>query len=284
MANLTVVATDVSPVRVWEQVTLPAVEAIDAGETVRLVTASGKATLANASSAAEGRLLGVAINSAVAGQAVTVVKRGLVDLGDALTSETYDELILLSDTDGKMDDGAGSPTASYAVGRVFPSFGATTADKILFVDVETGADPAIANLAGNEFANVANGNTEGGALVVFAIALAGGSTADYDTTIDNKIRVIDFWVQNDGLGTASDTAQLKSTAAAITDALDMSGADEVVVRAGTINNANATVIAGGILRVAQVDGGGSDVISEDGMVSNEAEYQAEIKRSKEEVI
>jgi len=258
MAVLSITATDVSPVRVWEQVTLPVGETIEAGEAVRLVTASGKATLANASSAAEGRLLGIALNSAVVGQAVTVCKRGLVDLGDALTSETYDELILLSDTDGKMDDGAGSPTANYAVGRVFPSFGATTADKILFVDVETGADPAIANLAGDEFANVADDQTEGGALVVFPIALAGGSTADYDVTIDNKVRVIDFWVQNDGLGTTSDTAQLKNTANAITDALDMDNADETIARAGTIADAYATVVAGGILRVAQVDGGSSD--------------------------
>lgn len=135
MADLTIVATDVSPVLVWEKLTLPAAEAIDAGEVVRLDTSSGYATLANASSAAEGRVLGIAINSAVAGQAVTIVKRGLVDLGDALTAETIDEVLAISNTDGKIDDGAGTPTADYNIGRVYPSFGATTADKILLVDI-----------------------------------------------------------------------------------------------------------------------------------------------------
>ena len=135
MADLTIVAADVSPVRVWEQLTLPAAEAIDAGEVVRLDTASGQATLANASSAAEGRVLGIAMNSAVAGEALTIMKSGLIDLGDALDSETFDELLAISDTDGKIDDGAGVPTADYNIGRVYPSFGATTADKILLVDI-----------------------------------------------------------------------------------------------------------------------------------------------------
>lgn len=137
MADLTITASDVSVVLAFEKLTLPAGEAIDAGEVVRLDTSNGRATLANASSAAEGRVLGIAINSAVLGQAVTIVKRGLVDLGDALTSETIDELLELSNTDGKIDDGAGTPTASYNVGRVYPAHGAATADKILLVDIAT---------------------------------------------------------------------------------------------------------------------------------------------------
>lgn len=135
MANLTIAAADVAPVQVFEQVTLPAGEAIDAGEIVRLDTTSGYATLANASSAAEGRLIGVAMNSAVVGQAVTIMKKGLLDVGDALDSETIDELLRASNTDGKIDDGAGTPTGTYNVGRVWPAFGATSADKLLFVDV-----------------------------------------------------------------------------------------------------------------------------------------------------
>lgn len=136
MADITVTPADVAPVRVYEQVTLPCAEAIDAGQFVRLDTTSGKLTLANASSAAEGRVIGVAINSGIAGEAITVVKRGLVDLGDALTSEDYDEELNLSNTDGALDDGAGVPTADYPVGRVYPVFAAgPTADKVLFVDI-----------------------------------------------------------------------------------------------------------------------------------------------------
>lgn len=135
MANLTIAAADVAPVRVYEQITGPCAEAIDAGEMVRLDTTSGQFTLANATSAAEGRIIGMAMNSGAAGETITVVKRGLVDVGDALASETLDEQLLLSNTDGKIDDGAGVPTGSYAVGRVWPAFGATTADLILFIDI-----------------------------------------------------------------------------------------------------------------------------------------------------
>lgn len=136
MANLTIAAADVAPVLVFEQVTLPAGETIDAGEMVRLDTSSGYATLGNASTAAEGRVIGMAINNAVVGQAVTVVKKGLVDVGDALASEAIDELLALSDTDGKIDDGAGTPTVAVNVGRVWPAHGASAAaDLILFVDI-----------------------------------------------------------------------------------------------------------------------------------------------------
>jgi hypothetical protein len=135
MANLTVTANEVAPIEVFEQITGPCSEAIDAGEVVRLDTTTGEFALANATSAANGRIIGVAVNSGVAGETITVVKRGLVDLGDALTAETLDEQLLLSDTSGKIDDGAGTPTGSYAVGRVWPLFGDPTADKVLFVDI-----------------------------------------------------------------------------------------------------------------------------------------------------
>jgi hypothetical protein len=135
MADLTIAAADVAAIEVFEQITLPCAEAIDAGEMVRLDTSTGKLTLANASSAAEGRVIGMAINSGAAGETITVVKRGLVDVGDALASETIDEELYLSNTDGKIDDGAGTPTADYHAGRVWPLFGDPTADLVLFVDV-----------------------------------------------------------------------------------------------------------------------------------------------------
>lgn len=136
MANLSVTPTDVAPIYVVEQLTLPAAEAISAGQPVRLDTTSGKATLANATSAAEGRVIGIAVSTAGVGEAVTIVKRGLVDLGDALTAQTIDALVQLSDTDGTLDVG-GIPTGVYNVGRVYPAFGATTADKVLLVDIAT---------------------------------------------------------------------------------------------------------------------------------------------------
>lgn len=136
MANLSVTPTDVAPIYVVEQLTLPAAEAISAGQPVRLDTTSGKATLANATSAAEGRVIGIAVSTAGVGEAVTIVKRGLVDLGDALTAQAIDALVQLSNTDGTLDVG-GVPTGAYNVGRVYPAFGATTADKVLLVDIAT---------------------------------------------------------------------------------------------------------------------------------------------------
>lgn len=135
MANIAITASDVAPIKVIEQHTGPAAEAIDAGEIVRLDTSSGQFTLANASSAAEGRAFGMAVSSAVAGETLTVVKKGMVDLGDALTAETYDETLRLSNTDGALDDGAGTPTGTYNIGRVMPAWGATTADKVFLVEL-----------------------------------------------------------------------------------------------------------------------------------------------------
>ena len=136
MADLTIAAADVAPIRVVEQLTGPAAEAIDAGEMVRIDTSAGTFTLANATTAAEGRAIGMAVTSAnQAGITITVVKKGVVEVGDALTSETYDEALKLSNTDGKIDDGAGAPTGSYIIGRVLPAFGATTADKVLLLEL-----------------------------------------------------------------------------------------------------------------------------------------------------
>lgn len=135
MADITITANEVSPVLVFEKLTGPCAEAIDAGEFVRLDTTSGEFTLANATSAAEGRVVGMAVNSGGVGTPITVVKRGLVYVGSALASETLDEELNLSNTDGALDDGAGSPTGTYPVGRVWPGFANTTADKLLFVDI-----------------------------------------------------------------------------------------------------------------------------------------------------
>lgn len=135
MADIAITPANVAMVLPLEKVTLPAGEDIDAGQVVRLDTATGYAVLANATSAAEGRAIGVAVRSVVEGEAVTIVKRGLVDLGDALDAETIDEELSLSNTDGALDDGAGSPTTAVPIGRVWPAFGAVAADKLLFVDI-----------------------------------------------------------------------------------------------------------------------------------------------------
>lgn len=138
MANLTITAADVAPVRVDQdgQFTGPAGAAITAGQVVRLDATSAKWVLASAvtGGADIGSIKGVAVNSANAANiTITVVRKGLVDLGDALDGLNFDAAVYLSDTEGTLADSAG--TVSTVIGRVAPGFGATTPDKLLYVDL-----------------------------------------------------------------------------------------------------------------------------------------------------
>lgn len=134
MANLTVVAAKVAPVQILEKFTGPAAEVITKGQYVRYNVTNGKIELGNATLAAEARAGGIAIEGAsVAGVTVTAVRKGLVDVGDALDALTYDDDVFLSNTDGVLADVAG--TVSAIVGTVVPAWGATTADKLLRVDL-----------------------------------------------------------------------------------------------------------------------------------------------------
>lgn len=133
MADLSITAADVAPVRVIDQITAPAAETIAAGQAVRLDTTTGKLTLAKGTTAAEARIRGIALNGGVAGTTITAVSKGIIDLGDALGDLTYDDDVFLSDTDGTLADAAG--TVSTIVGTVEPGFANTTPDKLLRVDL-----------------------------------------------------------------------------------------------------------------------------------------------------
>lgn len=134
MANLSITASRVAPVRVIEKITAPAAEAITAGQYVRLDTTTGQLTPGNGTSAGEARRGGIAVETAnAAGVTITAVRKGLVDIGDAMSAMAYDADVFLSDTDGTLATTAG--TTSLVVGTVVPAFGATTADKLLRVDL-----------------------------------------------------------------------------------------------------------------------------------------------------
>lgn len=134
MANLTITATAVRAVALYVQLPDgPAAEAINAGQPVRLDTTTGMYTLANATTAAEARIAGIALTTAAANEPVSVLRQGVVEVGAALAAKAYDAAVYLSDTDGTLGDTAG--TVSTVVGRVWPGFGATTADKLLFIDL-----------------------------------------------------------------------------------------------------------------------------------------------------
>jgi len=131
MADLLITASAVAVVEAQEKHTGPAAEDITAGQYVRLNTSNGKVELGKATQAAEARSGGIAVNSARAGTAVTFVRRGVVDLGNALGGLAYDADVYLSDTDGGLATTAG--TVSRVVGTVTAGYGHTTADKLLRV-------------------------------------------------------------------------------------------------------------------------------------------------------
>lgn len=138
MANLSITAADVALAtkggEVHEIVTLPADEAVTEGQLVRLNTTTGKLTKGNGSSAGEAAIIGVAFTPAnVANVTISAVRKGVVDLGDALDGLAIGASVYASDTDGTMADAAG--TVSKVIGVVVPAFGATTADKLLRVDL-----------------------------------------------------------------------------------------------------------------------------------------------------
>jgi hypothetical protein len=134
MADLTITGTEVAPVEVFEQWTGPAGATFSAGAMVRIDTATGKVVGADASTTDTARVMGMAIKGAgYVNETVTVVKRGVIDVGDALAALAYDAPVYLAPTNLKLASTAS--TISVIVGRVVPGWGATTADKLLRLDV-----------------------------------------------------------------------------------------------------------------------------------------------------
>jgi len=135
MANIDLTtAGRVEIVLAWEMLPpLIAAEAITAGAPVRIDT-DGKATNGNGTSTTENNVKGIATRSVVAGEAVTCMKKGLLDGFNF--SQAYSAAIYVSDTDGRLGDAAG--TASKIVGSVFPGNAVTlgtSPDKLLLVDL-----------------------------------------------------------------------------------------------------------------------------------------------------
>ncbi len=100
-------------------------------EAVRFHT-DGTVTPANATSTTEANFQGIAtIESDRVGVGITVVRDGLVDVGEALAGLTPGAEIFLSNTDGAFATTAG--TTSVVVGRVEPGWGGLTSDLLLRV-------------------------------------------------------------------------------------------------------------------------------------------------------
>jgi hypothetical protein len=116
------------------QHTFIASEAITAGAPVYIVAATGKVANSDGNGSAPiNTCFGVATRSAAPGEAVTVVRVGLVD-GYDVSALNFGAKVYVSDSVGRIADAAGS--TSLVVGTVVPANGApvgTTADKIVLV-------------------------------------------------------------------------------------------------------------------------------------------------------
>lgn len=124
MAALTITPADVSVVEWGDKHTGYATEAIDRGELVRFVPASGKVELANSAAAGNlGARNWLAVGEApAAGNILTIAGEGsLISLGAALDGLNFDAAVYANDTDGVLGDAAG--TSSRVVGRVEPLYG-----------------------------------------------------------------------------------------------------------------------------------------------------------------
>lgn len=95
---------------------------------------------------------------------------------------------------------------------------------------------------------------EGGIPILFRITTT-TAAGTFDTLVKDKIRVIDAWaVKTTAAGGAGAVITVQNGATAITDAMDANIADQAIVRAGTINDAQHDVAAAGTLRVVTASG------------------------------
>jgi hypothetical protein len=158
------------------------------------------------------------------------------------------------------DIGSGSGFLSKKIsGRFFGialavvNSGSTTTIEVLHLTPAIDTSPG-AELDGNNVATSGNANVDGAIPVLHRIDIAAGALADTDVVLTDKTRVIDAWLILRGAGVATTTLQVKNGTNAITNAMAASGSDQAIVHAGTINDANWEIAAGGTLRVTSATG------------------------------
>jgi hypothetical protein len=115
MAELTITSTDVAVVKEYEGRDFIANANITAGQACLIDPTTGKADLAGATTDAKARIYGIAANTALAGRAVHLVKRGIVSLGHALGSMAYDAKVFLGYTDGALADATPSRNEAQTI-------------------------------------------------------------------------------------------------------------------------------------------------------------------------
>lgn len=109
--------------------------AITAGQPL-YVNASGDVDLADGNGSGTKQFIGIALNAAGIGQAISVLRHGEV-YGFSLASIAYGALVYVSDTAGTYDSAAG--TVPIPVGRVQP-LSDPSRTKVLLVDISISRD------------------------------------------------------------------------------------------------------------------------------------------------
>jgi hypothetical protein len=84
---------------------------------------------------------------------------------------------------------------------------------------------------------------------VITVPVPDAATGDIDLVLATKFEVIDVICQKQGGAGAGNTVTVKNGANAISDAIACA-TDTAITRAGTINDANSTIAAGGTLRLS----------------------------------
>lgn len=135
MASLTIPPAGVRPVTLdnMSSHTAPASVDINKGQVIRVDATTGKWVKAAGNNAANaGTKRFIAINTVKAGQALTGVRGGLVDLGvAALDGINFGAPIYLSDTPGEMTATVGESTTATIMGYVMPIFTGPTVNRLL---------------------------------------------------------------------------------------------------------------------------------------------------------
>lgn len=133
MADISVTAAQVALVfpQKAEIIDGIATEAITVGQAVYQLT-TRKFGVADANAAGKQQFRGIALNSAGAGQAVSILKKGFV-AGFGIGSLNGDAALYLSDTAGALADGAG--TMTVICGRVF-GLSDNDLTRVLYIDAD----------------------------------------------------------------------------------------------------------------------------------------------------
>ena len=154
-------------------------------------------------------------------------------MASKITELTAKTSLASTDIVPMVDDPAGTPVTKKITGANL-----ATSVRTLNAATQTGADAA----------NVANVNVIGGIPILFRIT-ASALTGDVDVVMTHKVRVLDVWCVQTAAGGASDTITVKNGSTAITEAIDCNKSDQVISRAGTINDAQHEIAAAGTLKV-----------------------------------